>query len=186
MHAAAHHMHCGAGPRRGSPRRSRGFTLIELIVAITILAILVGLAVPSFNEAALGSKLSGFANDIVGSTQLARSEAIKRNAPITVCAVASADPDETDCATAGGWQVGWIVKTAANAVIQRHPLLPAEFRITQAGGIAELVFPATVAGTTPAVFTVCRATPVGSQERVVRVTASGGAVVSRTETGTCP
>ena len=47
----------------------RGFTLIELMVAILVLGILLGVAVPSFREAALSSRLTGYANDLVASAQ---------------------------------------------------------------------------------------------------------------------
>jgi type IV fimbrial biogenesis protein FimT len=151
-----------------------------MMTAIFIMAILVGLAVPSFREASLSSKLSGFANDIVASTQLARSEAIKRNAPVTLCASSNG----TTCASSGNWRMGWIVTLADGTVLQRQQALPSEFRITQ-GTFGAITFPATVVGVTPATFTVCRASPVGRQERVVTVTASGSASVRTTETGSC-
>jgi hypothetical protein len=58
--------------------------------------------------------------------------------------------------------------------------------LSQAGGTNPLTFPAAVVGATPATFTVCRDSPVGKQERLVTVTASGGASVAQTETGSCP
>jgi type IV fimbrial biogenesis protein FimT len=158
-----------------------GFTLIEMMTAIFILALLVTLAVPSFNDASLSGKLTGLANDLVASAQLARSEAIKRNAAVTLCA----SGDGATCDDPGdGWSVGWIV-LGADGVIERHPPLPREFRILD-GGVSSIVFPAVIAGTTVANLTVCRAEPAGSQERVVAIGASGGTRVNRTETGTCP
>ena len=171
----------GSMRRRAGVANARGLTLIELMVAITILAILLGWAVPSFNNAALSSKLTGFANDLVSSTQIARSEAIKRNVPITLCAAAATD---TTCATSGGWEVGWIL-LQGTTILQRHQALPTEFRIVQ-GTFGALTFPPDVVGTTPATFKVCRAVPVGREERTVRVTTSGGTAVARTETATCP
>jgi type IV fimbrial biogenesis protein FimT len=161
---------------------ARGFTLIELMISILVLAILVGVAVPSFREAALSSRLSAYANDLLASAQLARSEAIKRNAPVTLCA--SEDGDE--CSEDVGWEVGWIVATDGGAVLQRQEPLADDFRFTEAGGETEVVFPAAVVGVTPVSLTVCRADPVGSQERVVTITASGSASVARTEEGDCP
>ena len=54
---------------------ARGFTLIELMVALLVLGILLGIGVPSFRDAALSSRVTGYANDMVASVQLARSEA---------------------------------------------------------------------------------------------------------------
>ena len=69
------------------------------------MAVLATLAVPSFRDASLGSRLAATANSLHGSIQIARSEAIKANAPVTLCASA----DGLTCATAGDWDQGWIV-----------------------------------------------------------------------------
>jgi len=166
--------------RRGPS--ARGFTLIELMAAVTIFGILLMIAVPTFRDAALGSRLSAIANNLLGSVQLARSEAIKRNAVITLCASANG----TSCTTSGGWAQGWIVRDAAASVIQRQQALPVELKVTQAGGTSDLSFQPIGVGATAATFTVCRGTPVGSQERVVNVSATGIAYVTRTTAGACP
>ena len=90
------------------------------MIAITILALLLGLAVPSFNNAVLGGKLSAFSSDLVASTQLARSEAIKRNQTVRICASSNG----TSCGSSGGWEAGWIVLLADNTVLQRQQALP--------------------------------------------------------------
>jgi prepilin-type N-terminal cleavage/methylation domain-containing protein len=70
--------------RGRAPRASatRGFTLIELMIAIAVFAILLAIAVPSFRDASLAARLGSIANNMVASVQLARSEAIKRNAVV--------------------------------------------------------------------------------------------------------
>jgi type IV fimbrial biogenesis protein FimT len=160
-----------------------GFTLIELLVSITILAILVAIAVPSFRDAALSSKLTAFASDLVASTQIARSEAIKRNQTVSLCA----SSDGATCDGPAGWQAGWIVLLAdGTTVIHQQQALPTEFRIAQTGGVATLSFPPSVVGATTATFTVCRATPVGKQNRVVTVTATGATRVAINDATSCP
>ena len=86
----------------GRPASGRGFTLIELVVTLTVAAILLAIAVPSFYDATLGSKLASYANNFVASVSLARSEAIKRNAAVTLCA----SSDGASCAS-GGWEQGF-------------------------------------------------------------------------------
>lgn len=184
---------------------SRGFTLIELMVAIMVLAILLGVAVPSFRDAALSSRLTAYANDLVASAQLARSEAIKRNAPVTLCASKNGIACGIDAGS--GWEAGWIVLAPARdvevttdddeddggfetvtipaEVLQRQPPLSSEFRM-RAGAVVSIVFPATVVGVTPATFKVCRASPVGKQERLVAITASGSTSVKSDDKKACP
>jgi len=161
---------------------ARGFTLIELMIALTILGILIGMVAPSFNNAVLGGRLSAVSSSLVASTQIARSEAIKRNEVVRICASSNG----TSCGSSGGWEAGWIILLADNSVLQRQQALPTELRIAQTGGNATLNFPPSVIGATAATFTVCRATPVGKQNRVVTVTVSGSTRVVQNSVTSCP
>jgi len=157
-----------------------GFTIIEMMVAVALAAILLAIAVPSFKDASLGSQLRSASSELMVSASLARSEAIKRNAPVELCT----SSDGKTCGT-GGWQQGWIV-LSGGTVIQSQPKAPPGFLITASGGKTTLSFQPTGVGATAATFTICRATPnVGSQERVVTIDAAGRASVERTTTGTC-
>jgi type IV fimbrial biogenesis protein FimT len=167
-------------PRRQG--RSRGFTLIELLVALTIAALLFAIGVPMFRNASLGGRLSAAANNLLASIQLARSEAIKRNLPVTVCA----SSDGATCAGGGGWEQGWIVVDAGATVIQQQAGLPDGYQMTQAGGTTPIAFQPIGIGATTAVITVCRDDPLGSQERVLSVRAAGYSHVTTTMTGVCP
>lgn len=171
--------------RKPQVRALRGFTLIELMITIAVLSILMAITAPSFNNALLGTKLGAYANDLVSSAIVARSEAIKRNTTVTLCASGNG----TTCAASGGWEQGWIVLAGTN-VIQRQQAAPTGFKITgvDAGGTAllALTFQPTGVGATQASFTLCRATPtVGNQERVVSISATGRPSTSRTSAGTC-
>ena len=159
----------------------RGFTLIELMVTIAVLAILLMIAVPSFNEATLGSKLGSYANSLVAGAHLARSEAIKRSGPVTLCVSSNG----TSCGS-GGWEQGWIVRATDGTVIQRQQALPAGLKVTKTGSSASLVFNPSGVGATSAAFTVCRATPTpGGQERVVSISLTGRPSVTKTTAGSC-
>ncbi len=162
-------------------RVQRGFTLIELLVTISIVGILASLAVPAFNEAMLGSKLTSLANNFVASAQLARSEAIKRNAAVTLCA----SSDGSTCT--GAWKDGWVV-LAGGAVVYSQAALPNGFLLVDAGGLTTLNFQPTGVGATTASLTLCRLTPdVGTRQRVIRVSATGRPGVDKVSGATsCP
>lgn len=69
-------------------KKVSGFTLIELLVSITILAILLAFAVPSFRTLIQNSRATSQANEFITSINQARSEALKRQATISVIASA--------------------------------------------------------------------------------------------------
>jgi len=117
-------------------QRVRGFTLVELMVTIGILAVLVAVAIPSFNSALISYRLTSISNTFVASAQLARSEAIKRNSKVTMCKSA----DGLTCTATGDWQQGWILYQDVNnngvlnapddVVIHTESALAAKFSMT--------------------------------------------------------
>lgn len=161
-------------------RKQQGFTIVELMVVVTLAAVLMTLAVPSFREVGLSGQLRSASNDLIVSTRLARSEAIKQNAVVRLCVSSNG----TTCGS-GGWQQGWII-VRSGTVLQRHASSPAGIRLAEKNGRTSLDFQPTGLGATTASITVCRAAPLpGNQERVVTVDASGRARVNRTATGVC-
>lgn len=66
------------------PRRVGGFTLIEVLVTMSIMAIMLGLAAPSFVSFQRNSELTATANSFVGALAAARSEALKRQLNVFV------------------------------------------------------------------------------------------------------
>lgn len=82
-----------------------GFTLIELLVTIAIAVILLSVAVPGFQDFFRNSRLATQSNEFVSSLQLAKSEAIRRGARVTVCR----SSDQVTCGTGANWGQGWIV-----------------------------------------------------------------------------
>lgn len=159
-----------------------GFTLIELMVTVAVMGILATIAAPALNDVVLASKLTSYANNLAASTQLARSEAIKRNAPVSLCV----SSDGANCST-GGWELGWIVRAADGTLIQRQQALPAGIKLTEASGIANLAFQPSGVGATNASLKVCRATPtVGGRQSVVTISLTGRASVASASSTSCP
>ena len=97
-----------------------GFTLIELLVTISVLAILIVVAVPSFISVINSNRLAAQANDVVAALQLARSEAVRRNTAVTVCR----SNDGSTCVTAAGQgQLLTFIDANANNTAQAAEIL---------------------------------------------------------------
>jgi type IV fimbrial biogenesis protein FimT len=64
--------------------KSRGFTIVELMITLTVAAILLAIAIPSFTYLTVSSRLTATANELVSRLSLARSDAIKQNAMINI------------------------------------------------------------------------------------------------------
>lgn len=86
---------CPASP---DMRAVRGFTLVELMVAVSVLAILASFAVPTFRQFTARQQVRAASFDLRTDLLLARSEALKRNRNVTIRPQAEND-----------WQSGWVV-----------------------------------------------------------------------------
>lgn len=90
--------------------RNKGFTLIELMVTVAIIAILAMLAAPSFRDMIVKNSFSSVGNEFSGSIMRARSEAVNRNSCVTMCMSSTSQDESPTCSTAdNNWQVGWVV-----------------------------------------------------------------------------
>lgn len=168
-------------------RKERGFTLIELMVTIAIAAILLSVAVPSFINLVVGSRLTTQANDLVAGVYAARSEAVKRNQNVSLCRAGSATA--TACAGAGVWE-HWIVLAGVDTVVRRGVLHRYGSTIGTTSSLpgGELVFsPDGLARTTGGVLangqtiTVCAAS--GPPDNMRRLDIGAGSRISTTAVG---
>ncbi|MDO8903745.1 GspH/FimT family pseudopilin [Hydrogenophaga sp.] len=104
---------------------SRGFTLIEMMVVVAMLAVLLALAGPSWTQLRTSTAVRTMVNDYTSSLYLARSEAVQFNSPVTVC-----PSDNGQNCTNSDLENGWIVilglPADANPVI-RQDTLPRDF-----------------------------------------------------------
>ncbi len=86
------------------------------MITLTVSSILLAIAVPSFRNMTANSRLTAQVNDLVSAVNLARSEAIKRNASISFCRTDNAT--DTACSTTTGNWASWIVATSGGTVIR--------------------------------------------------------------------
>lgn len=154
--------------------KSKGFTLIELMITITILVILSSIAVPSFQALTQNSRATALANELIAAFNLARSEAVKRGTQVSVC---SAD-----------WESGWRVELGSNCNAANDDI----FRVwesTQPGSVINangnnfVGFEPTGArinpGNNEVVFQVHVENCTGQRARTLRVSFSGRIGVER-------
>lgn len=158
--------------------KSQGFTLIEMMTAIAVLGILITISLPTLEGMLLSGRLRSYANELAASAYLARSEAIKTNSVVRLCASSSG----TGCD--GDWAEGWVVLRSDDAVVQSHGALANGYKIN--AGANTLSFKPTGISATQTTLTVCKASPsAGDQERVVTISATGRPSVSKTTAGAC-
>lgn len=94
------------GRNRHVKTAARGWTLAGLLVFLAVMAVLSGLATPSFRALAWDSRRSAAVNHLVRGLHLARAEAAKRARPVTLCPV---DPYGQCLGKTGAWPWGWMV-----------------------------------------------------------------------------
>jgi type IV fimbrial biogenesis protein FimT len=98
--------------------------MVELLVTIAIATILTTVAIPSFSGMIANQRAKTAASELFASFLTARSDAIMRNANVTVSPLA------------GGWsQGGWQILDSANNVLESHGALASSVAISQTGGI---------------------------------------------------
>lgn len=156
---------------------SRGFTLVELLVTVAVVAILAAIALPNFAGFSARTQIAQVNNSLISDIAAARAEAAKRGARVAITAVG------------GDWNKGWTVVPDANRdgtftsadgdpLITREAL-PDRYQIAGTSGataISQLVFDSQGAVAAPGEvnFQVCRqADSVKEQARIINVKGSG-------------
>jgi type IV fimbrial biogenesis protein FimT len=208
-----------AGWRRGSSRRAdsgtgsavsviaaaggfrprhhqAGFSLVELLITVTVAMVLIVIAVPSFRNIMLSNRLTTAANDMVVAINTARMEAIKRNAAVQFCSNSvSANSGDTlgqNCGAESG--AVYALSSNGNSATQ---LLAGTAGVAQPlqfnGGVTALRFTAQgvgrkVGATTPyndIVADICTSSLSTDNHRVITM-AAGSILVTAKSSGDCP
>ncbi len=94
----------------------KGYTLVETLVVATLLAVMLGMAMPSMRHMVLENRLSAHVNELIAANLLARSEAIACGCLVTICRSVNAEFGSNACSSqasgdrdASDWAVGWLV-----------------------------------------------------------------------------
>lgn len=111
-----------------------GYTLIELMLALAIFSIIVGMAAPALGDLRADTRLSSRVNALAGYLNYARSEAIKSNQYVNVCK----SPDGSNCDFDAEWEDGWLVfvdtdqdrkHDNSEKILRVHPALESDIHI---------------------------------------------------------
>jgi type IV fimbrial biogenesis protein FimT len=90
--------------------KQRGFTLVELLVVVAIVAILLSIGVPSYRYITNSYRMSSEVNGLLGDLMYARSEAIKEGQFVTVCVTVNGKT----CSGNTSWDRGWLIFSNPN------------------------------------------------------------------------
>lgn len=151
-------------------RKPRGFTLIELMVVVALAAILAAMAAPSFKSFVSGQRVKTAASDFAMAAIFARSEAIKRNADVTITSVT---------AGAAGWKDGWTVAVGGTPLNQQQ----AYNGVTFSGPASAITYNGS--GRLSAAVTTMTITGTDGSARCVAFDLSGMPKSSKSSSGTC-
>jgi type IV fimbrial biogenesis protein FimT len=168
-------------PERRRARRDAGFTLIELMMVLVIVAVILTIVLPGFDTLSQRTRLKSYANEFVTSVVLARGEAIKRNTRMDLCVVLDPD-DPVSCGTSGNWEEGWLVKDPNSPDIVRYQQALNSglqlFDISSAS-FSTLSFDSRGLGSSSRRFKLCK--PDGIEVKQISISTTG-----RTRIETCP
>ena len=155
--------HATLEPSRRLVDRTRGFTLIELIFTLAVMAILVALAAPSFREFIYTQRVRNASFDLMAALTLVRSEAITRSAPVDLLR------------TGSSWNEGWTVSAGTGTPALLNQQAYDGLAITDSADLAKISYGKDGRSTTASTkFTIAPTTTMaGVTSRCISIGLSG-------------
>ena len=172
---------------RPGGRPQAGFTIIEVMITVTILAIVMVIGAPAMRDFMVRNRITGQSSDLASDLQLARSEANRRGQRVVVC---QTDSTYAACGT-GGWTAGWILFIDANSnaaldtgeeVIRVHQALPTDLTVAVSPSATKVTYRPTGMSDAARTFTICQTKYIG---RVLSISVTGRTTVAPTA-AVCP
>ena len=144
-----------------SMKKTTGFTLIELVMIIAVLAIVIAVGVPRLGNISSNNRMTTAINNLTADITYARSEAITRNANIDIVA------------NGGNWANGWQIQDGGT-VLRNAPALLSTFTLTEAASITTITFSGDgIITTASPTLLLCKNGESGTYGKQVDITVSG-------------
>lgn len=113
--------------------KASGFTLVELMITLAVSGVMLSIAVPSFQNIVLNSRITTETNRIISDIQLARSEAMKRSVRVILCRTGNPNAAVPSCGgTTNTWTSGWLVFASGDANTTFEPATDTLLKVSQA------------------------------------------------------
>lgn len=123
--------------------------MMEMMVAVVIAGVLVAGAIPALRNFRLTEAVGAQVSELTSAIHLARSEAIRRMTPVSICTSSNPNATSPTCSGANTWQSGWVVFVDLNSngtidatdrVLRVHDPLGRIGTVIEAAGVTFFTF----------------------------------------------